>query len=103
VSSGLDGLDVIADAVVELGIEPLVNVADLDGSVWARFGVLNQPAMRLVTADGQVVEYHDVVTADGLAAFVAEHPTTRHGSPAGRPALYPRRPCARRPPSSPSA
>ena len=52
VSSGVDGFEAIATKAQQLHIDGFAHIADLDGSVWARFGVLRQPASVVVTADG---------------------------------------------------
>jgi peroxiredoxin len=70
VSSGVDGFEAIASTAIELHIDGFPHIADLDGSVWARFGVFGQPASVVVTADGAVTGHMGDLDADGFADFV---------------------------------
>tara|TARA_B100000678_G_scaffold156634_1_gene130809 strand:+ start:132 stop:410 length:279 start_codon:yes stop_codon:yes gene_type:complete len=70
VSSGVDGFEAIASRAQQLHIDGFVHIADLDGSVWARFGVLRQPASVVVTADGNVTGHMGDLDADGFADLV---------------------------------
>ena len=70
VSSGVDGFEAIASTLQQLHIDGFVHIADLDGSVWARFGVFGQPASVVVTADGSVTGHMGDLDADGFADLV---------------------------------
>ena len=70
VSSGVDGFEAIASKAQQLHIDRFVHIADLDGSVWARFGVLRQPASVVVAADGSVTGHMGDLDADGFADLV---------------------------------
>lgn len=48
----------------------LVNLVDLDGSVWEHFGVFGQPAAVLVTVDGEVTGHMGNLTGDAFEDFV---------------------------------
>ena len=70
VSSGVDGFEAIASKAQQLHIDGFVHIADLDGSVWARFGVLRQPASVVVAADGSVTGHMGDLDADGFVDLV---------------------------------
>ena len=70
VSSGVDGFEALATTAQQLHIDGFVHIADLDGSVWARFGVLRQPASVVVAADGAVTGHMGDLDADGFADLV---------------------------------
>ena len=70
VSSGVDGFEAIATTAQQLHIDGFVHIADLDGSVWSRFGVLAQPASVVVTSDGNVTGHMGHLDADGFADLV---------------------------------
>ncbi len=70
VSSGVEGFEAIASKAQQLHIDGFVHIADLDGSVWARFGVLRQPASVVVAADGSVTGHMGDLDADGFADLV---------------------------------
>ena len=70
VSSGVDGFEAIATTAQHLHIDGFVHIADLDGSVWARFGVLAQPASVVVTSDGNVTGHMGALDADGFTDLV---------------------------------
>ena len=70
VSSGVDGFEAIASRAQQLHIDGFVHIADLDGSVWARFGVLRQPASVVVAADGSVTGHMGDLDSDGFADLV---------------------------------
>ncbi len=70
VSSGIDGFEAIAMTAAELRIDGFPHIADMDGSVWARFGVFGQPATAVVTAEGTVLGHMGPLDADGFADLV---------------------------------
>ena len=57
-------------AVDEWGIGSFPNIADY-GPVWARFGVLGQPAMIVLTADGTVLGHMGALDLDGIRDLVS--------------------------------
>ena len=65
-----DGLDVVSATLNEWGLTGLINLVDLDGSVWERFGVFGQPATVLVTANGDVTGHMGDLTGDAFKEFV---------------------------------
>ena len=54
----------------EWGLTGLINLVDIDGSVWERFGVFGQPATVLVTATGDVTGHMGDLTGDAFEKFV---------------------------------
>ena len=56
------------------GLDDVVNIADLDGVVWERFGVFGQPTWGYVDGDtGEVSIMFGALGVDGvLAAFEAD-------------------------------
>lgn len=70
VSSGVDGFEAIATTAQQLHIDGFVHIADLDGSVWSRFGVLAQPASVVVTSDGSVTGHMGDLDADGFTDLI---------------------------------
>lgn len=50
--AGLDKLEAMQAFPGETGTDTFRHLPDLDGSIWARFGVTAQPAMALIKADG---------------------------------------------------
>tara|TARA_B100001559_G_scaffold314506_1_gene314985 strand:- start:420 stop:608 length:189 start_codon:yes stop_codon:yes gene_type:complete len=52
------------------GLTGLVNLVDVDGSVWEHFGVFGQPAAVLVTTDGEVIGHMGNLTGDAFENFV---------------------------------
>ncbi|MBL77884.1 MAG: hypothetical protein QF575_07860 [Acidimicrobiales bacterium] len=70
VSSGRDGFEAVADTAVELHIDGFPHIADMDGSIWARFGVFGQPASVVVTAEGGVTGHMGDLGAEGFTDLV---------------------------------
>ena len=52
------------------GLTGLVDLVDVDGSVWEHFGVFGQPAAVLVTTDGGVIGHMGNLTGDAFENFV---------------------------------
>ena len=67
VSSGVNGFEAIASRAQQLHIDGFAHIADLDGSVWARFGVVRQPASVVVAADGSVTSHMGHLAAHEFA------------------------------------
>ena len=65
-----DGLDIVSTTLNEWGLTGLINLVDLDGSVWERFGVFGQPATVLVTTNGDVTGHMGDLTGDAFKKFV---------------------------------
>lgn len=70
--AGLDEVSAMQDFVDKYPVEGITNVADTDGSVWARFGITQQPAWAFVSADGGV----DVVRGELSEPELTERITT---------------------------
>lgn len=64
--------------VTETGTGGLTHLVDADGSLWARFGVVVQPAFAFVGGDGTVQTHTGGLAADELrrrtAALLAREP-----------------------------
>lgn len=69
-----DDLDAITAFVDRHGLQDVVNLADLDGEVWDRFGVFGQPTWAYVEGDtGEVTVQFGGLGREGvLAAFEAD-------------------------------
>ena len=52
--AGLDRLPAMQQFVAKYPVNGFTHLADIDGSVWAKFGVTHQPAFAFVRADGGV-------------------------------------------------
>ncbi len=57
--------------VDEFGLGDVVHVADVDGALWASFGVFTQPAWAFVDDSGTVELHLGGLGADGLVAQAA--------------------------------
>lgn len=67
-----DTLEEMVAFVERHDLQGVVNIADVDGDVWERFGVFGQPTWAFVTADGEVSVRFGALGADGVrAAFQA--------------------------------
>lgn len=58
------------DFVDELGVDGIVHVADVDGTIWQSFGIYGQPAWVFVDDDGRVDAYLGGLGVDGLTQAV---------------------------------
>ena len=66
--AGRGELDEMAAFVAETGVEGIDHIADLDGSIWAGYEVVSQPAFAFVDDDDGTVEVHvGALGADGLS------------------------------------
>jgi thiol-disulfide isomerase/thioredoxin len=52
--AGLDQLPAMQQFVAKYPVKGFTNLADTDGSVWAKFGVTHQPAFAFIRADGGI-------------------------------------------------
>jgi thiol-disulfide isomerase/thioredoxin len=67
---GLGSVDEMKGFVSDTGTSGFTHVADVDGTLWARFGVAAQPAFVFVTRDGQSQEVSGSLAADQLRTAV---------------------------------
>jgi hypothetical protein len=58
--------------VTTYGMGGFTQLADLDGSIWQRFGVTQQPAYAFVSADGSVAVVKTRVSAAELDTRLAQ-------------------------------
>ena len=56
--------------VDDTGTDALLHLADLDGSIWASFGIFAQPAFAFIGADGSVEVVVGSLGRDGLATRI---------------------------------
>ena len=66
---GLGSVDAMKGFVSDTGTGGFVQVADVDGTLWARFGVAAQPAFVFVTRDGRTQEFTGGLGADQLRTW----------------------------------
>ena len=66
--AGRDSSDAMADFVARHGLEGIDHLVDGDGSLWARFEVLAQPAWVFVDDDGTTRRVQGSLDEDGLRA-----------------------------------
>jgi thiol-disulfide isomerase/thioredoxin len=52
--AGLDQLPAMQQFVAKYPVKGFTNLADIGGSVWAKFGVTHQPAFAFISADGGI-------------------------------------------------
>ncbi|MDN5858683.1 MAG: protein disulfide oxidoreductase [Pseudonocardia sp.] len=65
-----DEVPAMREFVAKYGLGSFPHLADLDASVWARFGVITQPAFAFIGADGSVDMVMGVLSEEELAARV---------------------------------
>lgn len=71
---GIAGLGPVQDMqkfVTETGTGNFMHLADVDGSLWSRFGVVAQPSFVFVTPSGTAKEVNGGLSADDLRAAAA--------------------------------
>lgn len=69
--AGQSNADAMRAFVEEYGIGGFPNLVDVDGDVWLKFGVTQQPAYALVSADGEVTTEQGNLTEDKVATWLA--------------------------------
>ena len=72
---GVAGRGPVADMtafVEDTGTGGLTHLADVDGDVWSRFGILAQPSFAFVSPDGGTEVFAGSLAADDLRAAVLE-------------------------------
>lgn len=67
-----DELPAMQAFVSETGTGGFQHLADVDGEIWARFGVTAQPAMAFISSDGQVKVVPGAMAPQDVLARVAE-------------------------------
>lgn len=65
--AGLGSTSDMQDFVDDYDVAAFGHLADLDGSLWQRFGVVQQPAYAFIDADGAVEVVRGELGEDGLA------------------------------------
>ena len=66
--AGRDSIDAMADFVARHGLDGVPHLVDADGSLWARFEVVAQPAWVFVDDDGTARRVQGSLDEDGLRA-----------------------------------
>lgn len=72
---GIAGLGSVPDMqafVSETGTGEFTHLADVDGSLWSRFGVVAQPSFVFVTPSGQAQEFTGGLGADDLRSVATQ-------------------------------
>jgi thiol-disulfide isomerase/thioredoxin len=67
-----DELPAMKAFVSETGVGGFQHLADVDGEIWARFGVTAQPAMAFISSDGQVKVVPGALAPQDVIARTAE-------------------------------
>jgi thiol-disulfide isomerase/thioredoxin len=70
--ASLDAQPAMQSFVTTYGMGGFTQLADLDGSIWQRFGVTQQPAYAFVSADGSVAVVKTRVSAAELDTRLAQ-------------------------------
>lgn len=65
--AGRDDTGPMEAFVADYGVGAFPHIADVNGDVWARYGVLGQPAFAFIDDDGSDEVYLGALGADGLA------------------------------------
>ena len=72
--AGRDDFEVFQAWVTDQQVDGFEHIADVDGSVWAEFGIRSQPAFTFINDDGTVENHQGRLGAeelnDRLAALV---------------------------------
>lgn len=69
--AGLGETGDMRDFVDDYGVDAFTHLADLDGALWQRFGVVQQPAYAFVDDTGKIEVFRGELGAEGLAERVA--------------------------------
>lgn len=70
--AGLGDVPGMQAFVTDNGVAAFPHLADLDGTLWSRFGVVRLPAYAFIDDSGRVEVVRGALDRDGLAAKVAE-------------------------------
>jgi thiol-disulfide isomerase/thioredoxin len=70
--ASLDAVPAMQSFVTAYGMGGFTHLADLDGSIWQRFGVTQQPAYAFISADGSVDVVKTRVSAAELDSRLAQ-------------------------------
>ena len=74
--ASLDALPAMQSFVTTYGMGGFTQLADLDGSIWRRFGVTQQPAYAFISANGSVEVVKTRVSAAELDSRLAQLTTS---------------------------
>lgn len=69
--AGLGEVDEMQAFVDDYGVEAFEHLTDLDGALWQKFGVVQQPAYAFIDDSGTVEVVRGEIGADGIADGVA--------------------------------
>ena len=69
---GRGEVDAMQAFVSDTGVGTITHVADTDGTLWNRFGVVSQPAFVFVDRSGAATSFAGSLGVDGLRAAVDE-------------------------------
>lgn len=69
--AALDELAAIQEFVDKYDVDTFTNIADIDGAVWQRFGVTEQPAFAFIDADGSIDVVRGALSGSELDTRVA--------------------------------
>lgn len=69
--AGLGETGAMREFVEDYGLDAFDHVADLDGSVWQRFGVVQQPAYAFIDSDGTIEVVRGELGEDGISEHLA--------------------------------
>ncbi|MFC4377346.1 redoxin domain-containing protein [Nocardia halotolerans] len=70
--AALDSEPAMRDFVAKYDLGSFPNLADVDGTVWQRFGVTQQPAYAFIGADGQVDVLRGSLSESELATWIQQ-------------------------------
>ena len=70
--AGRDDREPMATFVTDYDVGAFPHIADLSGEIWARYGVMGQPAFAFIDDDGSDEVYLGALGADGLGSRIDE-------------------------------
>ncbi len=70
--AGRDELDPINEFIATLGVGGFEHAVDTDGTLWASYGIANQPAFAFVNDDGSVETHLGPLGTDGLTEAIED-------------------------------
>jgi hypothetical protein len=69
--AGRDSIEPMRDFVARHDLDHVIQIADVDGSVWSRFGVGGQPTWVFVSSAGEVERVFGPISDNDLQARLA--------------------------------
>ena len=70
--AGLGENSAMREFVEDYDVSGFEHLEDVEGSLWERFGVVQQPAYAFVDASGKIEVYRGALGDDGIAERVAD-------------------------------